>query len=186
MKYFICLIACFSFSSFANEFEGALKNFIDTKVAEIIANPVLIQAINAQNAQHANLTQMQIDQLDKDWRSQVGQTDAPLINKLLSSPTSSELKSIQQASNGLITEIFAMDNKGLNVAQSEITSDYWQGDEEKWQDTYLKGPSAYLIGEIEEDESTQMFQSQISHSVVDPSSGKVIGAITIGVNVEAL
>lgn len=79
-----------------------------------------------------------------------------------------------------------MDNKGLNVAQSEITSDYWQGDEEKWQDTYLKGPSAYLIGEIEEDESTQMFQSQISHSVVDPSSGKVIGAITIGVNVEAL
>lgn len=79
-----------------------------------------------------------------------------------------------------------MDNKGLNVAQSDITSDFWQGDEAKWQNTFLKGPGAFDIGEVEEDESTQMFQSQISYTVTDPATGNAIGAITVGVNVDAL
>ena len=42
------------------------------------------------------------------------------------------------------------------------------------------------IGEIEEDESTQMFQSQFSVTVVDPATGSPIGAITIGINVDDL
>ena len=79
-----------------------------------------------------------------------------------------------------------MDDKGLNVAQSSVTSDYWQGDEAKWQKTFQAGPNAYHIGDVEEDESTQMFQSQVSYAITDPASGKVIGAITVGVNVEEL
>ena len=86
----------------------------------------------------------------------------------------------------MITEIFVMDARGLNVAQSDVTSDYWQGDEAKWQDTFSKGPGAVHISEVEEDESTQTFQSQVSMSVTDPADGSVIGAITVGVNVEML
>ena len=79
-----------------------------------------------------------------------------------------------------------MDNKGLNVGQSNITSDYWQGDEAKWQDTFMQGANSIHISEVEEDETTQTYQSQLSLPVIDPSSQSVIGAITIGINVDAL
>lgn len=79
-----------------------------------------------------------------------------------------------------------MDNHGLNVGQSEITSDYWQGDEAKWQKTFLAGAGSMHISEVEQDEFTQTYQSQLSLPVIDPASGAVIGVITIGTNVEAL
>jgi hypothetical protein len=84
------------------------------------------------------------------------------------------------------TEIFVMDNKGLNVGQSDITSDYWQGDEAKWQKTYSVGASAIHISDVAKDESTQSFQSQLSLPVVDPANNQVIGAVTIGINVEQI
>lgn len=39
---------------------------------------------------------------------------------------------------------------------------------------------------MEKDESTQTYQSQLSLPVVDPASNQVIGAITLGINVERL
>jgi hypothetical protein len=84
----------------------------------------------------------------------------------------------------MYTEIFVMDNKGLNVGQSDVTSDYWQGDEAKWQKTYQVGPDAIHVSDVEQDESSQVFQAQVSVPVVD--GGQVIGAVTVGVNVDAL
>ena len=42
----------------------------------------------------------------------------------------------------------------MNVGQSDIISDYWQGDEAKWIKTYAKGAAALHIGKVKEDEST--------------------------------
>ena len=96
------------------------------------------------------------------------------------------LRERKDASQGTFTEIFVMDAKGLNVGQSDVTSDYWQGDEAKWQDTYSNGKGAVHISELEEDDSTQTLQSQVSVTVVDPDSGEAIGAVTFRVNVENL
>ena len=86
----------------------------------------------------------------------------------------------------MISELFVMDAKGLNAGLSDVTSDYMQGDEAKWQKTYQVGPDAVFIDDVEFDESSKAFQSQVSATVVDPATGKAIGAITIGVNVEKL
>ncbi len=66
------------------------------------------------------------------------------------------------------------------------TSDYWQGDEAKWQKTFSAGANAYFIDEIEFDDSSEMFQAQVSAAIADPATGEPIGAITFGVNVENL
>ena len=79
-----------------------------------------------------------------------------------------------------------MDAQGLNVAASSVTSDYWQGDEAKHQETYGKGAGAVHFSAIEFDESSQMYQAQISISLSDPDSGAVIGAMTIGVDADSL
>ena len=97
-----------------------------------------------------------------------------------------KLEAHQKGLRHKAVSVFVMDGKGLNVGQSDVTSDYWQGDEAKWQDTYSNGKGAVHISELEEDESTQTLQSQVSVTVVDPESGKAIGAVTFGVNVENL
>ena len=163
-----------------------VKEFIKDNVNSWLSDPQIIAAIKAQNAKHASLTNDQIIKLDKDWRAQVDAGTRPLIDKLLSSKLSKFLKSKKEESGGTITEIFVMDNKGLNVGQSDATSDYWQGDEAKWKKTYGVGPKALHISDPETDDSTQTLQSQASLTIADPATGKPIGAVTIGINLGEL
>ena len=129
--------------------------------------------------------QAHVDQLDAEWRAQVGGAASPVVDKVAGAPASARLAEIRDASQGLITEVILMDQVGLNVAVSEPTSDYWQGDEAKWSQTYLAGPGAVHVSEVELDESTQTYQSQVSLTVTD-ASGAAVGAITFGINVEYL
>lgn len=170
----------------AGPHEAPMTEYAKAKVPAWLNNAVVVTAVKAQNAKHASLTQADIDKLDKDWRAQTKVADKPLINAVLGNELSAYLKKVKADSKGLITEIFVMDDKGLNVGQSDVTSDYWQGDEAKWQKTFKVGPDAIHLGDVEQDESTQRFQSQLSLPVVDPETKQVIGAVTIGLDVENL
>lgn len=170
----------------ANEYAAAITEHANKVIKPWLATPEIVSAINAQNEANKSLTSEQITALDKTWRSETSATAQPMIQKTMGNPLSSLLKKKQQDSNGLYTEMFVMDAQGLNVGQSEVTSDYWQGDEDKWQQTYQKGTDAIHVSDVEKDESTLTYQSQLSMPVVDPATQKVIGAITIGINVEGL
>ena len=163
-----------------------VKAYVSENVVSWAKDPVVIDAIRKQNEEHAGLDQAKIDELDKEWRAQATAADKPLIDEVLGREISKFLAAKKDESAGMITEVFVMDNKGLNVGQSDVTSDYWQGDEAKWQDTYLVGPDALFVDEVEQDESTQALQSQASMTIVDPDSGEAIGAITIGINLDQL
>lgn len=163
-----------------------LEAYARDELANWLTDPALIDAINAQNAAHAGLTEEAVIALDQQWRAEAGDGGGPLITQLLSAPVSNWLLNQQDATAGFVTEVFVMDNKGLNVAQSVETSDYWQGDEAKWQETYAVGPAALHISEVEFDDSTGFYQSQASLPISDPATGAVIGAITFGINVQSL
>jgi len=152
----------------------------------LVTTPSVIAAVKAQNIKHAALTQADIDRLDRQWRQEVSASSRPLIDSVMATPVSAEMKAIQANSKGLITEVFVMDAKGLNVGQSEVTSDYWQGDEAKFKRSFDVGPTAFFVDKIEQDESTQEFQSQLSFTLVDPASNTAIGAVTIGISIERL
>ena len=186
--FMTCLAAVIVFSgaAAANEFKPGITRHAESQVKSWLKDPVVVNAIKAQNKKHILLSQGEIDRLDKQWRRETGASRQPLIDSLLSNDLSKFLMTKKAESHGLYTEIFVMDDKGLNVGQSDVTSDYWQGDEAKWKKTYPVGANAIHIGGVKKDESTQMFQSQLSLPVVDPDNNQVIGAITIGVNVELL
>lgn len=184
--WLVIAMATLPASSFANDYTDAITQHANTVVKTWLGDAVIVDAVKTQNDAHTNLTQADIDRLDKQWRAEVSASSKPTIDSVLGNALSGFLKAKQASSNGLYTEIFVMDNKGLNVGQSEITSDYWQGDEPKWQDTYAKGAGSIHISEVEEDESTQTYQSQLSLPILDPASQQPIGAITIGINVEGL
>lgn len=170
----------------ADGYEAAMKDFVSKNIMPWLNSAEVVDAVKAQNVKNANLAQADIDKLDKQWRAEVDASDKPLITATLGNALSAFLKGKKDQNPELITEMFVMDNHGLNVGQSDVTSDYWQGDESKWQKTFQMGADAVFVDEIEKDESTQMLQSQVSVSIKDPASGEVIGAITIGVNVENL
>lgn len=67
-----------------------------------------------------------------------------------------------------------------------MTSDYWQGNEAKWQKTFLADQDAVQVSEVTFDESAKKYQSQVSLPITDPATGEMIGAATVGVYVNAL
>lgn len=168
-----------------DEFHPALKELAIGQIYKIAQNDLLIDAVIKHNKKSKSYKQDQINSLDRQWQEEIGAGDQPLITSLLSSEVSLYLKKVQSESDGLFTEIFIMDKKGINVAQSAITSDYWQGDEEHWENSYKAGTNSISIGHINMDESTQTLQSHISIPIVD-NWGKPIGAITFGVDVQML
>lgn len=185
----LCASISLSLSTMAQadaEIEAAAQMFAEQTAASWVADPIILNAIRAQNAKNAGLTQDDVDELDKRWRQETSSANSPLINEIVGNSLSDYLRGVKEESQGLMTEIFVMDDKGLNVGQSDVTSDLWQGDEAKWQKTYQAEPRAIFIDSVEMDESTQRFQTQISIAVEDPDTGKNIGAVTIGVDAEGL
>ncbi|WP_455271606.1 hypothetical protein [Rhizobium herbae] len=160
--------------------------YVEASILAWIEDPIIVEELKSQNALHAHLSQAAIDGLDDTWRAEFSANVRPLIDRVIGSPLSKFLKEKQVASGGVITEIFVIDAKGLSIGESEVSSDYWQGDELKWQKTYLAGSSTLFVDAPEKDESTQTLQSQASLTVSDPQTGQPIGAITIGINLDAL
>ncbi|NIY77168.1 hypothetical protein HED22_16060 [Thalassospira sp. HF15] len=154
-------------------------------VREWLANPVVALSITSQNKLRTDMTQDQIDAADQQWRAEREAEDQPLVAAILTNPLSSYLTQVQARSGGMYAEIFVMDAVGLNVGQSSITSDFWQGDEAKFQNTYPNGPDAVFIDEAEYNENADAWLAQLNMTMSD-ADRQPIGAVTIEVNLNEL
>ena len=172
--------------AFAAEPVDLMQGFLSEHVMGWTQEQVLIDAIYARNSVTSGYDSAQIESLDLAWRAEVGTANAPTIDPILFNTASDFLREQVRAMGGTVTEIFVMDAVGLNVAAYDTTSDYWQGDEAKWQKTYAVGAGAHHFSEIEFDESSQSYQTQISVTITDPASGAPIGAMTVGINADSL
>lgn len=159
---------------------------IRAEIGRWIDQEIVRLSIRTQNERYGSLTQTEIDALDKQWRSEREAADKPLIAAKLSNPLSIYLSRMQGRSLGLFAEIFVMDNKGLNVGQSSITSDFWQGDEAKFQKTYPAGAGAVFVDEPEWDEAYQVWRVQLNMTIADKDGSTPIGAATIELNLTEL
>jgi len=164
--------------------EWLIRQTLVDEVRQWSGSPVVLMTLEASNARYAGLEQAGIDALDKQWVAEREIEDQPLITAVLSSPLSNYLTRIQADSQGLFTAIFVMDGSGLNAGQSAITSDFWQGDEAKFQNTFQVGPDAIFVDDIEINEDTGAEIAQLNMSIAQ--DGKVVGAVTVDVNVTEL
>lgn len=153
-----------------------MRHWIETDIVRI--------SVGAQNDRLQKLPQEQIDALDAQWVAERESDDKPLIAATLSNPLSVYLTRLQGRSLGLYAEIFVMDHNGLNVGQSSITGDFWQGDEAKFQKTYDVSGDALFVDEPEWDEDNKIWRGQVSFTLTD--NGKSIGAVTMEVNLTEL
>jgi hypothetical protein len=185
MKYSIVTTVFLIGLSFFNPLfavEKAPQKVIDLAKKEFVKlgeEAVIVAAVKAENAKKKTLAQ--IKEMDEKWRNTPGIAD--FMKAIMDSECGKFLKE-KQKKNPYIAEIFVMDNQGANVAMTDKTSDYWQGDEAKFIKSFNNGKGGMHIGDIKFDESTQAYLVQISVAVLDGK--KVIGAMTIGVDIDRI
>ena len=186
MKKAIILMTMFIFiligAGAASAGEKAPKEVVDlanSKLIKLGTDPIIVEAVKTQNSK--GITLAQIKEKDEAWKSHAGIAD--YMKSLMESSCGKHLRDIQAGAD-YYSEIFVMDNQGANVAMTDKTSDYWQGDEAKFQKSFNDGKGALFIDDVEFDDSAQAYLVQVSVPVKE--GDQVIGAITIGINVDKI
>ena len=160
----------------AEEVPAALALELPDIAARWGTDPGIVAAVEAQNARHMSLDAIQ--ELDSRWQATSGLADF-MLPYFDNDAAEALLRLEDQA--GYVLESFVMDDQGAIVGATNKTSDYWQGDEAKFTESFKGGAGAIHVGEVEFDSSAQAYLVQVSVPVM--SEGEAIGAITIGVDI---
>jgi hypothetical protein len=137
----------------------------------------LVAAVEKDNLKPAAVDKLK--ELDRKWKAKEGVED--LVSSLLSNPTAARLKTLI-GSHQYLPEAFIMNAQGTIIGETNRTSTYWKGEQEKFTAAYNGGQGAIWYGKLEYDESTKTNAIQISVPV--KKAGKTIGAICFTVNVD--
>lgn len=128
--------------------------------------------------------------IDSQWQALAPFQLPELAEEILALPGSRALHGWQESHPGLITEVMLVNDMGTLAAISQLTSDYWQGDEPKFQKvigkpTESSGSARSLyISPIRYDTSAARFQVTVSAAVPAENGEKDIGVIVIGLSIE--
>lgn len=161
-----------------------IKRLVLPQLYRWLNNPLIQKTLIEQNSKHSTLNTDLITLLDEQWLTEIENNQYHKIKQILANPLSKFLRVKQQQANDLYTELFITDKLGLNAAMSQPTSDYWQGDENKYAQTLGKVNGSIYIDDIKYDDSTKKFQSQISIAIKSAEGDHSLGMLTVGVDVE--
>ena len=163
-----------------------IRRLTEEKIAVWAKGPIIVNAVKEANKK-AMMPHEEINRLDKKW--QVTEGIDNWINGFLNNECAIHLKKLQNKQRGertLYPAIFVMDQQGLIVAESDKTLDYWQGDEDKFIRSFAQGKGSVFVAEPAFDECTRSYSIQVSVPVFDPDTEKVIGVMTVGIDLDAL
>lgn len=148
-------------------------------IEQLGEHPVIVAAVEARNAHNMSLEAIQ--ERDKEWMANRDIDSG--MREIMENDAAKALRVVEK-SQPYYVEMFVMDNQGANVAMTNKTSDFWQGDEEKFNETFNRGTGKTFIAAPEFDDSANAYLIQVSVPV--KSNGRTIGALTIGVNLDVL
>mgnify|MGYP003581181447 FL=1 len=160
---------------------GDTQKLLSDEAARLQAwgsDPVLVAAVKAQNAKRVSAAQVKA--LDEQWTA--GTADA-LVKQITTGACADHVRTVV-ADGHAHGETFVMDHQGALVCATAKTTDYWQGDEAKWQRAFNEGKGAVFIDRPKFDDSPAQRLAQISVPVLE--KGVAIGAITVGVSLDKL
>ena len=167
------------------DYEQALiKELLASKIEHWKHLPTLEALLIDRNLKSRRFIQQEITECDKKWAQKFMQNNFSYSNELIDQELSAQLREIEKQSQDVLTEIIVTDARGLNIAISDMTSDYWRGDEEKFTAAFSKPANTMHFGEINYDESTKRFQLQISVPLYSAEKLEPLGVMVLGVDVE--
>lgn len=162
-------------SDVAADYRARVDTFLPI-IRRMAAVAEVLDAVKKQNADR--LTPEDIKKLDERWTAATGIAD--FMRPYMENACAKALRKVASETRGVV-EAFVMDKRGALVCTVSKTSDYWQGDEAKWQKSFNEGKGAVFIDKPLFDDSSQTYSFQASLPVMEGS--QAIGAITVGLDV---
>ena len=168
------------FSEAADSAQTQLLNYVErisnevgnlTRVAQILD----VVADSNRNRLEGTDLDSQVEEREDDWLTQDPE-DSRLQSGILNNEASRFVRKFNSITADF-REILITDAMGRLVAASNKTSDYYQADERWWRYAYQEGQGNSFHGDIQFDESANVYGMEIAHPVRDPSSGEVMGVI---------
>ncbi len=145
----------------------------ESTIKEWAADSILVAAVTAQNTKKMSLEE--IKRIDDEWMKGKQENFA---SELQENESGKFLKNKIRSNELLYTEAFLCDNQGAVVGEYPKTSDYWQGDEDKFIQCFNNGSGKTFTGPAAFDDSTKTISVQISVPVLD--KGQTIGVLIVG------
>jgi len=158
-------------SSDRSAFEDDVERSVDL-LAVRLADTAIREALVASNEQTLDLTLE--DMLERDHRWQNSEPGDPFVASLINEPCSEVVMRFRRNYPQYV-EIFVTNRSGLNVCQTNKTTDYYQADEGWWQATYKRTDTAPRLGALEYDQSAGVYAVPAYLPIRDPASGLTIG-----------
>jgi len=155
----------------------SLVKFAQATLAGYGADGALVALVLKSNASPQDVARLRA--LDARWQQRDGIEE--FVKTLMASPASRRLAAII-GKHPYLPEAFIMDAQGTIIGETNRTSTYWKGEQEKFTAAWAGGTGAIWYGKLEFDESTRTNAVQVSVPVV--SGGRAIGAICFTVNVD--
>ena len=180
----VCVCALAAFAADAPKLSAKAQARVKAeteKLREMGKEPELAKAVETQNTK--KLTPVQVIETDKQWMAKDPKIES-LVRELMNNDCAKHLKT-HLAKDAAYVEFIVMDQLGANVCITSRTSDYWQGDEDKWRKSYANGKGGTDVSAPLYDESAKAWVVQVSVPVVDEKK-KVIGAVCVGLKVDEL
>ncbi len=150
---------------------------MDALAQTLVTSAEFKALIKSHNERVASWSAQDIVSRDAAWRS----GDRALIQSVTDNALAKALAAFAEAQGGQIAEIIVMGVRGCNIAAVPATSDYWQGDEAKFQKTFGANTNERFIAPVDFDQSANTFAQQISQRFT--IDGEPAGVITIGFDI---
>ncbi|EAT12063.1 hypothetical protein HF888_04535 [Bermanella marisrubri] len=166
ISLFIWLWACFTPNCLAIE-KSDLEPVIESLTKFARSNEV----ISWLKANDSTFNLPDILQIDREWNSK------PDIENQFFDPEVQNQIAVFMSENRLFVEIILIGRNGETLAAIPKTSDYWQGDEDKF--IQVMAYHRNYIGPLKWDESTQTISAHVSIPVTHKD--ETIGVITGGI-----
>lgn len=164
--------------------KDTIQKIVMPWLQKVRKNNDILAAIKQQNMNNKNKPVNQLKQIDEQWQLAFKVNNLSFTKTVVNQTISRLLGQFATSSKDLLAEIIIMDERGYNVAVADMTSDYWQGDEEKFTQVFNKSEQTIYFDKIKYDASSRRFQVQVSATFLDPGTKKSIGAITLGVDID--
>lgn len=151
---------------------------------QILSSDSLLR--NSLESQTPNGDLSEIENLDRQWREAVAANNTnQLMRSILQNETSNVLLEFKSNFPSHV-EVFITDIYGSNVASTDVTSDYYQADEEWWQRAYNNGRGAVFISQPIFDSSTETLSLQMAVPIFDSQNTNIVGILRTSVNLEII
>lgn len=181
-----------SSANIAKELLNKIDREINNRIGELNSYAIGIELTNELTESNKQFDELEnreefIAEKDTLWTSiPKGETNA-FVQKILDSKNSQELKNKADFyytlyNRPVFGEIFVTNKYGANVAQTKITSDYYQADEEWWQKAKADG---IYLSDVLYDESADLYAIDIAIRL-DSKKGDFIGVVKTSLSIEEL